>query len=84
MADLVQVDLHREELGVSSHDFLALPMEEAESCHQPLQLVDNVLDVFGVKQLQLGQNVRPQPGKLLLGMGPGSREGFFVNRRILA
>ena len=77
MPNLVQVDFHREELGVSSHDFLALPMEEAESCHQPLQLVDNVLDMFGVKQLQLGQNVRPQPGKLLLGMGPGSREGFF-------
>ena len=48
LPDLVQVDFHREELGVSSHDFLALPMEEAESCHQPLQLVDNVLHVFGV------------------------------------
>ena len=78
---LVEVDFDGEELGVSCHDLLALAVKQAESGHQTLQLVDDVLDVLGIQQLQLGQDVGPEAGKLLLGVRPGERD-FGLNSRV--
>ncbi len=68
-----EIDFYGEELGVL-HELVALEVERGEVCHESAQLEDDVLHVFVVEELQLGQHVGAQACKSVPSIGATAKD----------